>query len=125
MPALSPGYTAGTGTSGAVVVGRSAHGEIEARYDRDWFAVALETDKTYRIDLEGSSTDAGTLGNPYLRGVHDADGNLLPGTTNDNGGAYYNSRVDFTATEDATYYVATGAYGDVEGTYTLSVEEVM
>ncbi len=118
-------FAAGTGTLGAVAVGGSANGEIEYEDDRDWFAVTLEAGKTYRIDLEGSRTGAGTLRDPYLRGVHDANGDLVTGTTNDDGGAGRNSRVDFTATENATYYVAAGALGDAEGTYTLSVDEVM
>ena len=75
------------------------------------------------IDLEGSSTGDSTLYNPYLRGVHDADGLLLAGTTDNNGGAGYNSRVYFTAEDAGTYYVAAGAYGEGEGTYTLSVTE--
>ena len=118
-------YAAGMGTSGAVVVGGSATGEIEYWNDRDWFAVILAAGKTYRIDLEGSPTGAGTLINPYLYGIHDAEGNLLSGTVNDDGGAGYNSRVSwFTATENATYYVAAGARGYLTGTYTLSVTEV-
>ena len=115
----------GTGTSGAVAVGGSATGEIDYAYDRDWFAVTLEAGRTYRIDLEGSPTGAGTLTNPYLRGVHDANGALLAGTTNDNGGEGYNSRVTFTADDAGTYYVAAGAWGSREGTYTLSVTEVV
>ena len=64
--------------------------------------------------------------NTYLRGVFDANGNFIPGTTNDDGGVVGNSRLYFTAQEDATYYVAAGRNGlDNEGTYTLSVEEVM
>ena len=117
-------FEAGTDTSGTVAVGGSANGEIEYEDDRDWFAVELEAGKTYRIDLEGSDTDAGTLRDPYLRGIYDEHRNLLFGTTDDNDGVYYNSRVDFTATADATYYVAAGADGDAEGTYTLSVTEV-
>ena len=117
---------AGTGTTGTVAVNSSTMGEIETADDRDWFAVTLEADKTYRIDLEGSETaGAGTLRDPYLRGIHDTDGVLLDGTTNDDGGAGYNSRVFFTAQEAGTYYVAAGAYLFNEGTYTLSVEEVM
>ena len=61
---------------------------------------------------------------PYLRGVHDAEGNLLDGTTNDNGGNFKYSLVYFKADEAGPYYVAAGARGDAEGTYTLSVEEV-
>ena len=114
----------GTGTSGAVAVDGSATGEIDYRGDRDWFAVTLEAGKAYEIDLEGSPTGAGTLEDPYLRGVYDANGNLIAGTTNDDGGAGRNSRVEFTAGEDATYYVAAGAYANRKGTYTLSVTEV-
>ena len=118
-------FEAGTGTTGVVAVGGSVTGDIEFHRDRDWFAVELDAGKRYRIDLEGSSTGDSTLYNPYLRGVHDADGLLLAGTTDNNGGAGYNSRVYFTAEDAGTYYVAAGAWSDREGTYTLSVTEVM
>ena len=117
-------FAAGTDTSGVVAVGGSSTGEIEYEDDRDWFAVELEAGGIYRIDLEGSSTDAGSLSDPYLRGVYDADGDLIAGTTNNNGGAGRNSRVYFTAAEAATYYVAAGADRDGEGTYTLSVTDL-
>ena len=116
-------HAAGTGTGGTVAVDGSATGNIETRGDRDWFAVTLEAGKGYRIDLEGSRTGDGTLSNPYLRGIHDADGALIAGTTDDNAGTGLNSRVFFTASEDGTYYVAAGAYGNHRGTYTLSVTE--
>ena len=116
---------AGTGTIGAVAVGGSARGHLETGGDHDWFAVTLDAGSTYRIDLEASPTRAGTLHNPYLRGVHDADGVLLADTTDDNGGTDWNSRVYFSAEEDATYYVAAGGWQDQRGSYTLSVDEVM
>ena len=119
-------FAAGTGTTGTVAVGGSTTGDIETPHDRDWFAVTLEAGRTYRIDLEGFPTGDGSLRNPYLRGIHDADGTLLAGTTNDNGGTSFNSRVSFTAEDTGTYYVAAaGAYYGGTGTYTLSVEEVM
>ena len=117
-------FPAGTGTTGTVAVGGSATGEIDYARDRDWFAVTLEAGKNYRIELKGSPTGDGTLYDPYLRGVHDAAGNFLAGTTNNDGGPGRNSRVYFTAGADATYYVAAGDYGDHEGTYTLSVRDV-
>ena len=122
-------FAAGTGTSGVVEVGGSVTGEIDFRGDRDWFAVMLEADKTYRIDLEGGDTGDGTLDDPYLRGIHDANGDLIAGTTNDDFGNY-NSRVTFMAVDAGTYYVAAGATLDISagtnlGTYTLSVEEVL
>ena len=116
--------TAGIDTAGTVAVGGSAMGEIEIGGDRDWFAVTLEAGKTYQFDLEGSPTIAGTLSDPYLRGIYDAGGNLISGTTNDDGGTGVNSRVTFTAVGNATYYVSAGAIGSGTGTYTLSVEEV-
>ena len=116
-------FGAGTGTSGAVEVGGSATGEIDYGGDHDWFAVTVEAGRIYRVDLRGSQTGDGTLVDPYLHGVHDADGNLLPGTTMDNGGMGPNSRVYFTAEDAGAYYVAAGGYFDLEGTYTLSVEE--
>ena len=118
-------FTAGTDTDGAVAVGGSATGEIDFGRDRDWFAVILEAGKTYRFDLEGSRTDAGTLSDPFLYGIHDADGDRIAGTVDDDDGTGLNSRVGFTATEDATYYVSAGAFATYTGTYTLSVEEVI
>ena len=114
-------HTAGTGTTGRVAVDGSVRGEIDHGGDRDWFAVTLEAGTTYRIDLEGSPTGAGTLSDTYLRGIYDADGNLIRGTTSDDAGAGLNSRVTFTATESGTHYVSAGAYGSLTGTYTLSV----
>ena len=113
---MSDDYSADILTDGTVVVGGIATGEIERSGDRDWFAVELEAGRTYTIDLRGSRTNDGTLRDPYLRGIHDADGNLISGTTNDDGGESYNSRLTFTATESGTYYIAASAYSG-RGTY--------
>ena len=118
-------YSADTGTAAAVAVGSSATGEIEAAGDRDWFAVTLEAGKTYVVDLKGRKTGDGTLRDPYLRGIHDADGAYIAGTWDDNDGMGRNSRTTFTPGETATYYVAAGAAGDDTGSYTLSVEDVI
>ena len=123
-PLVTDDFTATTATQGTVSVDESATGEIETKGDIDWFAVILEAVKTYPIDLEGSPTGAGTLVDPYLRGVHDAAGTLIAGTTNDDGGTGYNSRLTFTAESSATYYVAAGARSLQLGTYTLSVTAV-
>ena len=117
-------FTATTGTTGAVAVGGSATGEIDYGGDRDWFAVTLVAGKTYQIDLKGSRTGEGTLEDPFLRGIHDENGVRIAGTGNNNGGTGRNSRVEFTADDAGTYYVAAGASGDQEGTYTLSVTEL-
>ncbi len=119
----SADLAADTATTGAVAVGGSAAGALDTAHDRDWYAVRLEAGTTYRIDLEGSPTGGGALSDPYLRGVYDADGNLVPGTPDDDGGQSLNSRLEFTPDEAGTYYIEAGAYGSHIGTYTLSVEE--
>ncbi len=120
-----PDIPAGTGTAATVAAGGSATGVIERAGDSDWFAVTFEAGRTYRIDLEGSPTSAGTLGDPWLRGIHDGDGDLIEGTANDDGGLGRNSRLTFEADSDGTHYIAAGAAGSGTGTYELSVEEVL
>ena len=115
-------FSADTSTSGRVAVGETATGKIGSGGDRDWFAVELVAGRTYTIDLRGSRTDDGTLSDPYLRGVYDADGDLIPSTTNDDGGEGYNSRLTFTATESGTHYIAAGAYSGT-GTYEVEVTD--
>jgi serralysin len=118
-------YTDGTGTAGRVEVGGSATGEIEFLNDRDWFAVTLEAGRTYRFDMNGSEADAGTLYSPFLRGIHDSNGNLIAGTVEDSSDFTRSSQVRFTAAADGIHYVSAGAWSYTEGTYTLSVAEVM
>ena len=115
-------FSAGTSTSGRVAVGDTATGNIGGSRDGDWFAVELVAGRTYVIDLRGSPTGDGTLSDPYLRGIHDSDGNLIPRTTNDDGGQNYNSRVTFTATESGTHYIAAGSYFG-RGTYEVEVTD--
>ena len=131
-----------TDTTGTVEVGGSVTGEIEAQGDEDWFAVALEAGKTYQIDMEGSETDGGTLENPFLYTMRDADGNYLRlasgsqnvFTSDQDSGEGLNSRVTFTPDEDGTYYLVAASGGHIRaadshgrslGTYTLSVDELI
>ena len=93
--------------------------------ERDWFEVTLAAGTRYRSDLEGSPTDAGSLRDHYLRGVHDANGNLISGTVNDDGGTGSNSRLYFEPVSAGSYYIVAGAFGNRTGTYELSVEEAL
>ena len=117
-------YGTSTGTAGTVAVGGSATGEVGHERDVDWFAVALEAGKTYRIDLKGMSSGSGTLRDPYLAGLHDADGNAVAGMTDDDSGDGRDSQLTFAAQTTGTYYVAAGARGITTGTYTVSVADV-
>ena len=87
--------------------------------------VELDEGQEYLIDLEGWRTDGGTLEDPYLLGIHDLDGELLPGTGNDDGGEGLNSRLAFEAPYTGVYYIAAGAYEDYTGDYTLGIVEVV
>ena len=116
-------FSTNISTAGRIVVGDTATGNIGTWGDRDWFAVELVAGREYQIDLRGSPTGDGTLRDPYLHGIHDAEGNLISGTTNDDGGADYNSRVTFTASETGTYYIAAGAFSGRQGSYELEVTD--
>ena len=105
------------------MVGGSAMGKIDSPGDVDWFKVELQKGKRYQIDLEGRATGRGSLYDPRLRAIFDANGNEIPGTVNDDGGEGYNSRLLFTPDATGTHYVAAGAMANYEGTYTLSVME--
>ena len=109
-------------TSGRVAVGETATGNIESAGDRDWFTVELVAGRSYTIDLRGLPTGDGTLSDPFLRGLHDSQGNLISGTVNDDWGGTYNSRVTFTATETGTHYIAAGAWSSRQGTYEVEVD---
>ena len=121
----SDDYPANTTTSGTVAAGGSSTGELESAGDEDWFSVSLAAGKTYQIDLKGSSSGRGTLPDPYLRGVHDENGNLIAHTGNDDGGHLFDSRVRFTPTSAGAYFVNAGSFWDsTTGTYELSVADV-
>ena len=116
-------FSADTSTGGQVVVGETATGDVGSDYDHDWYAVDLVAGRSYTIDLRGTATEDGTLRDPYLHGIHDADGNLIAHTKNDDGGHLLNSRMAFTATETGTHYIAAGALGHSQGTYEVEVTE--
>ena len=94
--------------TGTVAAGGSATGGIQFTGERDWFAVTLVAGKAYRIDLEGSHTGAGTLRDPYLHGIHDANGTLIDGTANDDRSWWaLDSQVTFTPNDDRSWWLST------------------
>ena len=114
-------------TEGYIAIGDSATGSIGRSGDRDAFRVKLESGVTYQIDMKGDATADGTLTNPYLPGLKDADWENIPGTSNDNSNDMLNSQVLFTPTESGSYYIvvrsATEDRGpDSTGTYTVSIK---
>jgi len=110
----------------SVSVGGTIVGTIEEENDVDFIAVELQAGITYQIDLEGSRTGAGTLGDPFLTGVFTENGNQAA-NSNDDGGVRANSRIVFTPIETGTYYIGASNFDNVSfedtGTYTVFVEE--
>ena len=117
-------FSADTSTSGRVAVGETATGEIGRSGDRDWFAVKLVAGRSYTIDLRGRPTQDGTLSDTYLYGIHDADGNRIAGTMDDDQGYGRNSKVTFTPSESGTHYIAAGGFTSRQGTYEVEVTDV-
>ena len=113
-------HPADRSTTVLVVVGTSVTGKIDFNRDVDWFKLLISVEDRYQIDLEGQETGSGSLRDPLLLGVYDADGNYISGTRNDDGGEGYNARISRTL-KVGIYYVAVGAFGNGEGTYTLTV----
>ena len=113
-------HPADRSTTGRVIVGIPVTGKIDFNRDVDWFKLNISAETRYQIDLEGQETDSGSLRDPLLLGVYDADGNYISGTRNDDGGEVFNARISRTL-KVGIYYVAVGAFGNGEGTYTLTV----
>jgi len=115
-------FSADTSTTGRVIVGRSATGEIApGNADKDWFKVTLENAREYRIDMEGLPTGAGTLKNPFIRDIYDENGQSL-GFADDNSGTGLNARLVFATGAAGDHYIEAATDDPTDGgTYKLSV----
>jgi len=120
----SDDFSADISTTGSIPASGITTGAIEEAGDNDWFGADLIAGHTYRVALTGSYSGGGTLGDPFIRGIHDSAGTQLPGSTNDDGGGGLDSLMEFTATSTGRHFVAAGAYGDSTGTYTVAVEDL-
>jgi hypothetical protein len=113
---IADDYTASTATTGAVNVGGSATGRIEAPGDSDWFRVSLTAGVQYRIDVVG-----GTLADPYVA-LLNAGGSSI--AIDDDSGTGLNARITITPTTTGTYYIsARSAVATGTGTYTVSLTQ--
>ena len=117
-PPPTDDFAGNTGTAGRVQPGGSAAGTIETGNDQDWFAVQMQGGVRYTIDLEGQSTNAGTLSDPLMT-VHDGFGTEV--ARNDDGGQGRNARLDYTAPSSGTFYIGAASFGQSTGSYRLRV----
>jgi hypothetical protein len=107
-------------TLATIKAGASIIDNIDFSSDNDWFSTSLVEGYQYTFQLEGSSTNAGSLIDPYLIGLYDSAGSYIADTSNDDGGVEYNSRLIYTAPRTDTYFISAGAYG-ASGSYTLNL----
>jgi len=107
---------------GSLSAGTPETGTIGHGGDQDAFAFVVEDGKTYTIDVQGASSDAGTLVDPYAF-VNDVYGNWIAEDTDS--GVGEDAQIVFTANEDATYYLTVfdEGYNNGHGTYKVTLTE--
>ena len=110
VKAVSDDFVADTTTTGVIEVDGVAKGMFEQKSDHDWFAVDLDADTAYQIDLKGDNSHVdGPAGLPAIKGVYDSGGNKIPGTSNHFFISLSNStRVIFTPAYSGIHYVSAG-----------------
>ncbi|WP_420414885.1 pre-peptidase C-terminal domain-containing protein [Roseibium sp.] len=79
-------------------------GELEVLGDTDWFAVNMTAGYSYTIALNGWSTGAGTLLDPYLR-LYSSSSSSNPVQTDDDDGSGNNALITYTPTVSGVYYI--------------------
>lgn len=112
---------ASTKTTASLAVGASLTSTIGRSGDADWVKVYLTAGTSYVIEQKGLDSSSGSLSDPFIKGIYNARGKLISGTSDDDSGAGSDARVEFTPTADGFYYVSAAAYGVRTGTYALSV----
>lgn len=112
---VSDDYPATIATTGVVPIGGSATGSIEISGDLDWFQVTLIAGETYEFRLNSAIVSG--LGDPRLF-LYNSDGGLL--AFNYDGDDGHNSRIFFTPSRSATYYLDAGDQYTNTGNYIIS-----
>ena len=93
-------------TSAELSVSAPVSGSIDFAFDQDWYRFEVKSGTTYVFDLEGSSTGAGTWGNPYLRLLDATATRSHPTTTP--GGLARTARSGYSAAADGVVFVSAG-----------------
>ena len=115
-------------TTGLVALDQAARGrltETAALWDTDWFAADLTAGSTYRIQVLGTPGVDCTLLAPIVESLHDASGTIVAGTEWSDESRELWSRLTFTPTTDARYYISVvgeANYGGL-GTYIVALTD--
>lgn len=126
VPVLTiPGITVEEGTSDAagnatttdtLISGDTFSGSLDTTADQDWISIQLTAGTTYTFDLQGKSSDGGTLADGFLV-LRDADGNFV--SQDDDSGTGTDARLTFTPSSTANYFITVRTFGAEGGTYAL------
>ena len=108
-------YSADATTTGALAVGGSQTGVVNAIDDRDWFRITMLAGLTYRFNLNGN-----TLADPTLH-LRNASGASLAFNDDIKGSSTRNSQIIYTAASSGTYFLDAGGFASRTGTYTISM----
>lgn len=103
-------------TTDTLVSGDTFNGSLDTTADQDWISIQLTAGTTYTFDLQGKSSDAGTLADGFLV-LRDADGNFV--SQDDDSGTGTDARLTFSPNSTATYFITVRTFGAEGGTYTL------
>ena len=102
-------------TSASMSVGDTFYGTVSTAGDTDMVKVSLIAGHRYTVSLTGN-----TLVDPVLQ-VYDRNGQFVAQNDDYNDG--YDSRLSFTPSMTATYYLSASEYSSGTGTYRLQVAE--
>jgi Ca2+-binding RTX toxin-like protein len=117
----------GNGSDVAIIYpnGKPLSSELEIAGDVDWVRVRLSKGSSYRFDLKGASSGKGTLQQCSLE-LHDDKGNIV---AYDQGGAFLDDLIDFTAGNTGDYYLKVFSYDPFylygKGTYELTATTIL
>ncbi|MBF0627158.1 MAG: Ig-like domain-containing protein [Magnetococcales bacterium] len=112
-----------TSTTKRLLLNGRAKDQIRGSGDVDWYRVSLTAGQTYIFEEQSNTTAAKPLADPYIRGIYNSAGRLVPNTSNNNYGASVNALVQFTPATTGIYYVAAGAQGTRNGSYVLTLAQ--
>jgi len=110
-------YASDVTTIGALSVGGSTTGNIEASGDRDWFRASLTVGQWCEFDLQGSPTGHGTLADTFLD-LRNSAGIVI--SSDDDGGVGAESRIKYLATSSGTYYLSARGFSSNTGTMQIT-----
>lgn len=110
-----------TATTATITLGNTYRSQIGVAGDIDWIKARLTAGQSYVIELNSDDTTSNPLSDPYFAGIYNSTGNLIAGTSNDDYGIGYNSRVTFTPTATGNYFLAASGYGEATGFYELKL----